>query len=102
MKKYKRIFIPTVFLLMLFSLFICNQSIRTKPLGEAPKAQSGVLDLRTWNFDKYGLVKLEGGWDYYEGDFLTDSHIKSYLIKQILFRTNNMHLRDVFYLDSVN
>ncbi|MEK4425706.1 hypothetical protein [Solibacillus sp. FSL K6-1523] len=35
-----------------------------------PKAKVGVLDLRTWDFAQTGVVKLDGDWDYYEGDGL--------------------------------
>jgi len=35
-----------------------------------PKAQQGVMDLRGWDFDKDGLVALNGEWDFYWNQLL--------------------------------
>jgi len=35
------------------------------PGKSEPKAQDGVLDLRAWNLDKDGAVRLNGAWSFY-------------------------------------
>ena len=36
-----------------------------------PQAQQGVMDLRSWNFEKGGAVPLEGEWELYRSELLT-------------------------------
>ncbi len=33
--------------------------------SEKPKAQKGILDLRQWDFQKRGIIKLNGEWEFY-------------------------------------
>jgi len=37
-----------------------------------PKAEKGVIDLQEWDFDKNGIIKLDGEWEFYWNSFLTD------------------------------
>lgn len=39
-----------------------------------PLAVDGVLDLREWDFEKGGLVNLNGQWEFYWGQLLTDNN----------------------------
>ena len=55
--KFKNSFL---FLLPLLFLFSCEQNSKI-----APKVTDGTLDLRTWDFEKYGNVKLDGEWEFY-------------------------------------
>ncbi len=32
---------------------------------------AGILDLSEWDFDRDGIIKLDGEWEYYEGQLLT-------------------------------
>jgi len=43
----------------------------------SPKAQRGVLDLRDWNFEKDGIVKLDGEWEFFWGETLSIQEIES-------------------------
>jgi hemerythrin-like metal-binding protein len=36
----------------------------------APKAIKGILDLRSWNLEKDGTIKLNGEWEFYWGELL--------------------------------
>jgi adenylate cyclase len=36
-----------------------------------PEAMTGILDLSEWDFDRDGTIKLDGEWEYYEGQSLT-------------------------------
>ncbi|WP_240041210.1 ATP-binding protein [Paenibacillus ginsengarvi] len=38
--------------------------------NNGPVAHKGVLDLSGWDFDREGLVKLDGEWEFYEGKLL--------------------------------
>ncbi|MFZ5629013.1 MAG: adenylate/guanylate cyclase domain-containing protein [Spirochaetota bacterium] len=49
-----------IFVTIIFVLLSCN-----KDWKQAPKAVNGVLDLTEWNFDKDGIVKLDGEWTFY-------------------------------------
>jgi two-component sensor histidine kinase len=39
----------------------------------APAAVGGLLDLRSWNFDRDGPVSLAGEWDFFPGELLSGS-----------------------------
>lgn len=43
----------------------CQQAI-----NHAPKAEKGVLDLGQWDFDRGGVIKLKGDWEFYWQQFL--------------------------------
>jgi two-component system, NtrC family, sensor kinase len=51
-----------IILLLLFCLSIhrCSPSSKVPP-----KAVNGVLDLRDWDFEKDGIVNLDGEWEFY-------------------------------------
>jgi two-component system sensor histidine kinase ChiS len=36
-----------------------------------PTAINGVIDLREWDFEKDGMVKLDGQWEFYSNQFLS-------------------------------
>ncbi len=60
-------YIKFIFLLILtLSLFSCDSN-RKKP----PTAKNGILDLRGWDFEKEGIIKLDGEWEFYWSNFLT-------------------------------
>ena len=42
-------------------LFSCSHS----PSKQPPVAHKGRLDLRNWDFEKEGMVKLDGEWEFY-------------------------------------
>lgn len=58
-------------LVILLIIFISCQSA-TKSV-DAPNAVLGILDLRTWNFEEQGIVKLAGEWEFYWNQLLTPS-----------------------------
>lgn len=37
---------------------------------QSPAAEKGVIDLTTWNFEKDGIVRLSGEWEYYDDQLL--------------------------------
>ena len=58
----------TATLFMLVSFFIilivnaCKQNITD---STAPESVNGVLDLRTWDFERKGSTTLSGNWEFY-------------------------------------
>lgn len=40
--------------------------------AEHPEARQGVLDMRGWDFENSRSVRLDGEWEFYPGQFLTD------------------------------
>ncbi|WP_291633310.1 ATP-binding protein, partial [Clostridium sp.] len=40
-------------------------------------AVKGVLDLRNWDFKKDGMIKLNGGWEFYDNKLLSPKDFKS-------------------------
>jgi serine phosphatase RsbU (regulator of sigma subunit) len=67
--------LPGILLAVLcaLTLYACG------PAGkqQAPEAVKGVIDLRSWDFDRDGSVELLGEWKYYEGKLLTPEDIKN-------------------------
>jgi len=45
---------------------------------KTPKAENGVLDLRNWNFDKNGSLKLNGEWSFYWNKLLEPTKLSNY------------------------
>ncbi|MCB1179250.1 MAG: hypothetical protein KDK36_16840, partial [Leptospiraceae bacterium] len=54
-------------LLILFLLILsCNSEIKNNP-----QAIKGEIDLRKWEFQKDGIINLDGEWDFYWDALLT-------------------------------
>lgn len=43
----------------------------------APKAKAGYLDIRDYNLEEYGILKLDGEWEFYWNEFLTEENFNS-------------------------
>lgn len=52
-------------------LFFPTQGISARRLP--PRAVEGVLDLRDWDFSSQGSISLEGEWEFYWGQLLSDA-----------------------------
>jgi len=39
-----------------------------KPKIDKFQANKGVIDLRNWNFERDGILKLDGEWEFYHGE----------------------------------
>lgn len=50
----------------------------------APKAVNGVLDLRGWDFEKDGIVRLDGNWEFYWKKFLTSKNFDTVKTKHYI------------------
>lgn len=74
MQKKKRLFILFIFCTLLLIVWR-YQMIVSDQTGDRPIAVNGLLDLRNWNFDQQGTVKLAGDWEYYPTEQLDPSKI---------------------------
>jgi two-component system sensor histidine kinase ChiS len=54
--------ILSLFFLCSFLLPSCNTGPSEK---KQPRIESGILDLRNWDFKKDGIVNLNGNWEFY-------------------------------------
>jgi two-component system, sensor histidine kinase ChiS len=59
-----------VFLIMFLLFNNCGENKKIPP-----KAKLGVIDLRDWDFDVDGVVNLEGDWEFYWKEFLSNKEI---------------------------
>ena len=60
---YRRL---TIFALVLAALFLL--ALRSeRPHRLPPRAKGGLLDLSGWNFEKSGLARLDGQWEFLWG-----------------------------------
>lgn len=57
-------------LCILFFLSSCSQQLA---VVTPPRARGGVIDLRNWNFNKNGLVGLNGEWEFFWDRFIDTS-----------------------------
>jgi Signal transduction histidine kinase len=75
MNKSKVTVLRTAFLLVALvislSIVFIFSSKNAKSINEKPVAKDGVLDLRDWDFEKQGIAKLNGEWEFYYGKLLT-------------------------------
>ncbi|MBF0119384.1 MAG: response regulator [Desulfobacterales bacterium] len=59
------------FITVLCLLFLIDTGCKSNLSGKLPpKAINGVLDLRNWDFEKDGIIKLNGEWEFYWKQFL--------------------------------
>ncbi|MBN2350032.1 MAG: GAF domain-containing protein [Bacteroidales bacterium] len=64
-------------LYLLFSILItCNYSL-IGATNIAPQAEGGSINLSTWDFEKNGLVKLHGEWEFYWDTLLNPDDLKN-------------------------
>ena len=74
-----KIFILLLITLIVFITIIKGSSEISHTKKNIPLAVKGVLDLRNWDFKKDGMIKLNGGWEFYDNelrmpqDFQNDS-----------------------------
>ena len=61
--------IKKILIIIAIILTFCSCSNNKNKI--APKAVKGVLDLRNWDFEKDGIVNLDGEWEFYWQQFLT-------------------------------
>jgi hypothetical protein len=76
-----RIFLPVLTAMIVMSIltihsFVTNSSV--------PHVKNGVLDLSAWDAEKDGAFSLSGEWEFYWGELLSASDIKSSGEKPIL------------------
>ncbi len=58
-------------LILLVSLSACAQTQQSAK--RHPQAVDGILDLRQWNFEQDGVATLNGKWEFYWEQLLTDA-----------------------------
>ncbi len=68
---YKYIFKATLLPLFL-AAFIFTPLTTNDAFAAAPVAENGFLDLSSWNFSAMGPVKLDGTWEFYWKQLLSD------------------------------
>ncbi|MGK0468693.1 ATP-binding protein, partial [Clostridium sp.] len=76
-----KIFILLSITLVIFQMIIKGSSEVSHTEKNVPTAVKGVLDLRNWDFEKDGMIKLDGEWEFYDNelylpyDFQSDSKV---------------------------
>jgi len=53
------------FLLIIVGVFICSSCAQSTRTESQPRAIRGVIDLSNWDFNKQGVVKLSGEYEFY-------------------------------------
>ncbi|NOU18792.1 MAG: response regulator [Bacteroidales bacterium] len=59
-----------IFLILVFGFSSCLNS--KKENKTAPLAEKGVINLQEWEFDKNGIIELNGQWAFYWNSFIED------------------------------
>jgi len=65
--KQKRIYI-LIIVIMIFSAFYFFTNNTDSKVPQS--AKKGRIDLSQWDFEKDGIISLDGEWEYYEGQLL--------------------------------
>ncbi len=60
-----------VFVLIILLFVSCNNKRNISPV-----AKNGIIDLTKWDFEKDGIVLLDGKWEFYWSKFLNENHLK--------------------------
>lgn len=66
------ILLLTLLLTIIFALHFI-----TPEKSNPPEAVEGILDLRTWSFEKDGIVELKGEWEFYLNEWLDFEKLNS-------------------------
>ena len=71
-----------IIILLLITLIILITMIKgsseiSHTKNNVPLAVKGVLDLRNWDFKKDGMIKLNGGWEFYDSELLSPQDFKN-------------------------
>jgi signal transduction histidine kinase len=78
MKIRSILLITGVFLaLVIFIDFNLPDSLAEGRTPTLPKAKSGIMDLSNWNFDKEGIIELEGEWSFHWQQLLDLSEFRA-------------------------
>jgi two-component system sensor histidine kinase ChiS len=72
-----KIFMFLSITLVVFIILIKGSTEVSHTDKNIPLAVKGVLDLRDWDFQKDGMIKLNGGWEFYDSDLLMPSDFES-------------------------
>jgi|GEM_PF-508539 len=89
-------FKPLLLITLFILLIACNKYESDKII---PKAVKGELDLSGWNFDKNGLIKLKGEWEFYWNHYITPDDVKNNNIPK---KTGFINLPGVWYNQKIN
>ncbi len=69
---------------MVFILYTLSGCAQKKP-ADFPKAQKGVIDLSSWDFDRDPSVTLKGEWEFYDRQLLSPQDLVTN--KEVFFST---------------
>jgi signal transduction histidine kinase/ActR/RegA family two-component response regulator len=64
-KKYVYPLLPHKCLFIVFACLFLTSCSDTSQLKSSPVAHQGLLDLSNWNFEKDGVIKLNGEWEFH-------------------------------------
>jgi signal transduction histidine kinase/CheY-like chemotaxis protein len=64
-------------LFFIFASLLLTSCADTSKLKPAPVAEQGVLDLSNWDFEKEGVVRLNGEWEFYWQRLLAPNELLS-------------------------
>ncbi len=59
-----------------FIVFFCFSSCSKSDHRKRPLAAQGLLDLRSWDFEKDGIVELNGDWQFYPNQLLRSADFR--------------------------
>jgi two-component system sensor histidine kinase ChiS len=80
-----KIFVLLAVTLILFITMIKNSSEISHTKKNVPVAVKGVLDLRNWDFEKDGMIKLNGSWEFYDNQLNIPSDFQVNTAKTISY-----------------
>lgn len=69
MKKYWLSILGSLLLVLIVPVIAIFQALQIKHV--MPQARQGMIDLRSWDFHRDGIVKLNGEWELYRGMLLS-------------------------------
>ncbi len=67
--------VVTKFILILILSILLGKIVSAQT--DVPKVENGVLDLTNWNFEKDGIINLDGKWEFYWEQLLTPEDFKT-------------------------
>ena len=64
-------------ILLLLLLLLLNHCSPNLGFSTAPKVENGILNLTFWDFEKNGIIPLEGNWEIYWKKLYNPNEIES-------------------------
>ena len=78
-------FVSYRYILLFLLVFAFSDYSKAQNEKTRPTAKNGIIDLQTWEFEKDGIIKLDGEWEFYWNSFIGNKKTSTQTNKKLRF-----------------